>query len=99
MDSEPAIQNSEDILRGDGIGLANPVEAFEQKPSASPVTHTHVIVDGERDEEVTVLSAAAGASSEAPASSGIPSAMTQHNQWSEKTTAQSGGRPPEEFGH
>lgn len=96
MDDQPKVQSDSDILHDGNVGLANPAEAFEQTPSAAPVTHTHVIVDGERDEEVTTVSPTAGASSEAPASSGIPSAMTQHNQWSERTDAQSGGRPQED---
>ena len=74
------------------VGVLHPAEAFEQKPSAPPVIHVHVIVDGDRDEEVTVLSPGAGASSEAPASSGIPSAETQHHQWSERTKRE--GDPP-----
>ena len=67
------------------IGVLHPVEAYEQEPSTPPVTRLRDIVDGDRDEEVTVLSPWAGASSEAPASGGIPSAETQHHQWSERT--------------
>ncbi len=65
------------------VGVLHPAEAYEQEPSAPPVTRLHDIVDGDRDEEVTTLSPWAGAGSEAPASGGIPSAETQHHQWSE----------------
>ncbi len=67
------------------VGLMHPAEAFVQDAGDDPVTHVHVIVDGDRDEEAVTLSPWAGASSEATASSGIPSALTQHHQWSEKT--------------
>ena len=62
------------------VGVLHPAEAFEQKSGGPPVTHFHVIVDGDKDKEVTLLSPWAGASSEAAASSGIPSAETQHRQ-------------------
>jgi|GEM_PF-903794 len=65
------------------VGVLHPAEAYEQEPNAPPVTRLHDIVDGDRDEEVTILSSWAGASSEDPASGGIPSAETQHHQWSE----------------
>ena len=64
------------------VGVLHPAEAFDQKPSTLAVTHLHVIVDGDQDEEVSVLSPWAGASSEASASSGIPSTVTQHRQQS-----------------
>lgn len=62
------------------IGVLHPAEAYEQKPSAPPVTRLRDIVDGDRDEEVTTLSLWAGASSEDPASSGIPRAEARQSQ-------------------
>ncbi len=65
------------------VGVLYPAEVYEQEPSAPPVTRLHDIVDGDRNEEVTVLSRWAGASSEDPAGSGVPSAETQHRQHGE----------------
>ena len=56
------------------VGLLHPADAVEQEPGEPPVTHLHVIMDGDRDEEVTLLSPWAGASSEGAASGGVPSA-------------------------
>ena len=75
-------QSSNGIPSEVQIGVLHPAEAFDQRPSSLPVTHLHVIVDEDQDEEVSVLSPWAGASSEASASSSIPSAMTQHRQQS-----------------
>jgi len=62
------------------VGVLHPAEAYEQEPSAPPVTRLRDIADGDRDEEVTVLSPWAGASSEDPASGGVPSAEAQQSQ-------------------
>lgn len=85
-DSLIVVDSHNDISSTTEVGVCYPAEAFEQKSSAASVSHVHVITDGDRDEEAFTLSPTAGASSEAPASSGIPSAMTQHHQWSERTT-------------
>ncbi len=61
------------------VGLTEP-DAFEQTTSGESVTTKHLYADGGhgQEKEATTRSAHAGASSEAPASSGIPSAKTQH---------------------
>ena len=58
----------------------DPENVFEQTTSGESVTRKHLIVEGgsSREKEANSLSPHAGASSEAPASSGIPSAVTQH---------------------
>lgn len=64
------------------VGLTDP-EAFEQTTSGTSVTGKHLYADGgdgADEKEVTIRSHSAGASSEAPASSGIPSAETQAKQ-------------------
>lgn len=66
----------------DQVGLTE-ANAFEQKTSGVSVTGKHLYVDGgdgADEKEVTRLSHSTGASSEAPASSGIPSAETQAKQ-------------------
>ena len=66
----------------DQVGLTE-ANAFEQKTSGVSVTGKHLYVDGgdgADEKEVTSLSHSAGASSEAPANSGIPSAETQTKQ-------------------
>ncbi len=61
------------------IGLTQP-DAFEQPLPADTETTKHLFADGGdgKEKEVTLRSHHAGASSEAPASSGIPSAEKQH---------------------
>lgn len=63
------------------IGLTQ-ADAFEQTPSGESVTGKHLFADGGdgKEKEATVRSHQAGASSDAPASSGIPSAETQHGE-------------------
>lgn len=63
----------------DQIGVDNPEDAFEQATSGGSVTTQHQFVDGDRDKEVIILDQRAGASSTAPANSGIPSAMIQNS--------------------
>lgn len=61
------------------IGLTQP-DAFEETTTGDSVTIRRVFADGGsgQEKEVNLGSHQAGASSEAPASSGIPSAMKQH---------------------
>ncbi len=63
----------------DHIGLTQS-DAAETTTSTESVTTKRLFIDGGdgKEKEATVRSHHAGASSEAPASSGIPSAMTQH---------------------
>jgi hypothetical protein len=66
----------------DEVGLTE-ANAFEQTTSGESVTGKHLYIDGgdgTDEKEVTTRSHSAGASSEAPASSGIPSAETQAKQ-------------------
>ena len=60
------------------VGLEN-ADAFEIATGGGSVTGKHLYADGGdgQEKEVNVLDPVAGASSPAPASSGIPSAMTQ----------------------
>jgi hypothetical protein len=69
------------------IGTVYPDLAIDQDVKNS-VNREHIIIDGDREKEVVRLSPTAGASSEAPANSGIPSAVTQHRLRSEATTPQ-----------
>ncbi|MEO7715734.1 MAG: hypothetical protein ABIY70_06015 [Capsulimonas sp.] len=59
------------------IGTVNPEKAFVQSTSGKSVTGQSVVTDQGMDKEVVTLHPTAGASSEAPASSGIPSAKAQ----------------------
>jgi len=63
----------------DHIGVTQS-DAFEQTTSGEVETGKRLYADGGdgKEKEATVRSHHAGASSEAPASSGIPSAMKQH---------------------
>lgn len=72
-------QNAEQ--NADHIGAAQP-DAFVQATSGEIVTGKRIVADGGdgKEKEVTLRSAHAGASSEAPASSGIPSAEKQHGE-------------------
>ena len=65
----------------DQIGLTQP-DAFEQPRPAGTETEKRLFADGGdgKEKEVTLRSHHAGASSEAPASSGIPSAEKQHGE-------------------
>ncbi len=65
----------------DHIGLTHS-DAFEQTTTGASVTAKHLFVDGRdgKEKEANLLSPQAGASSEAPASSGIPSAEKQHGE-------------------
>ena len=63
----------------DQVGLTE-ANAFEQTTSGESVTGKHLYADGgdgADEKEATTLSHSAGASSEAPATSGIPSAEKQ----------------------
>lgn len=60
------------------IGVAHPDDAFEELTAGDIVTGHRIVVDGDSDKEVTVRDSRAGASSVAPSSSGIPSAVTQN---------------------
>lgn len=59
---------------------ATQADAFEQTTSGEAVTTKHLFADGGdgKEKEATLRSHHAGASSEAPAASGIPSAEKQH---------------------
>ena len=61
------------------VGVTRP-DAFEQKTDDMRTTGRHIFADPNegKEKEVNVLDPVAGASSEAPPNSGIPSAMTQH---------------------
>lgn len=61
------------------IGLTDP-DAFEQTTDGETVTGKHLFAEGGdgHEREATIRSDYAGASSTAPASSGIPSAVKQH---------------------
>jgi hypothetical protein len=61
------------------IGLTQP-DAFEQTTSGESATSKRLYADGGagQEKEANTFSRHAGASSDAPASSGIPSAMRQH---------------------
>ena len=63
------------------IGLTE-ADAFEQPRPADTETTKHLFADGGdgKEKEATLRSHHAGASSEAPASSGIPSAEKQHGE-------------------
>jgi hypothetical protein len=63
----------------DHVGLTQP-DAFEQTTTGDSVTTRHVFADGGdgKEKEVNLRSHHAGASSDAPANSGIPSAEKQH---------------------
>ena len=71
------------------IGLTQ-ADAFEQTTSGEAVTTKHLFADGGQgnEKEATLRSHHAGASSEAPAGSGIPSAETQHGVKGEAYDAQ-----------
>lgn len=62
----------------DHVGLTQP-DAFEETTNADSVTTAHLFADGGdgQEKEAVLNSHHAGASSDAPVSSGIPSAMTQ----------------------
>lgn len=61
------------------VGLTQP-DAFEQTTSGESVTTKRLYADGGhgQEKEVVTLDSRSGASSDAPPSSGIPSAKTQH---------------------
>ena len=61
------------------VGVTRP-DAFEQTTDDMRTTGRHIFADPNdgKEKEVVVLDPVAGASSEAPPNSGIPSAMTQH---------------------
>jgi len=79
------------------IGLTDP-DAFEITTGGETVTGKHLFADGGdgKEKEATTRSAHAGASSDAPASSGIPSAVKQHGLQNESVadneTTPMGGR-------
>jgi hypothetical protein len=74
------MEDSEDQIE-EHIGLTQP-DAFEQPRPADTESETLLFADGGdgKDKEATLRSHHAGASSEAPASSGIPSAEKQHGE-------------------
>lgn len=61
------------------IGLTQP-DAFEQTTDGESVTSKHIFADGGdgKEKEAVLHDHRAGASSDAPAGSGIPSAEKQH---------------------
>jgi hypothetical protein len=63
----------------DQIGVTQP-DAFAQTTTGARETIKHLVADGGdgKEKEVNLRSHHAGASSEAPANSGIPSAEKQH---------------------
>ena len=63
----------------DQVGLATP-DAYQQTTPGEVETGKRLYADGAdgKEKEATVRSHHAGASSDTPASSGIPSAMKQH---------------------
>ena len=69
------------------IGVTQP-DAFEQTTTGEKATTRHLFADGGdgKEKEVTLRDHEAGASSDAPPSSGIPSAMTQHGVQREAVT-------------
>lgn len=64
----------------DQIGLTQP-DAFEETTTGTSVTGKHIFADGGdgKEKEVNIRNHQSGASSEAPAGSGIPSAEKQHD--------------------
>ena len=80
--------NIEDNIE-DHIGLTQS-DAFEDTTSGTVETGQRLFVDGGdgQEKEATVRSHHAGASSDAPASSGIPSAMRQHGNVGDAVDAQ-----------
>ena len=75
----------------DHIALTDP-EGFEQPLAADAVTTKRVFADGGdgKEKEATLRSHFAGASSDAPANSGIPSAEKQHAVNSDTYEGQTG---------
>ena len=71
------------------IGTVDPEKAFVQTTSGTSVTGASVVTDQGVDKEVVTLHPTAGASSEAPASSGIPSARNQQSASHDSTAPQS----------
>ena len=71
-------QDNQDNIE-EHIGLTQP-DAFEETTDGDGVTGKRLFADGGagQEKEVNLRSHQAGASSDAPASSGIPSAMKQH---------------------
>ncbi len=78
---EDKIENKAEDHIEQHIGLTQP-DAFEQTLPADTETTKHLFADGGdgKEKEATLRSNHAGASSEAPASSGIPSAEKQHGE-------------------
>ncbi|BDI31442.1 hypothetical protein CCAX7_34930 [Capsulimonas corticalis] len=70
------------------IGTVDPENAFVQTTAGASVTGQSVVTDHGVDKEVVSLHPVAGASSEAPASSGIPSARNQQSASHDSTAAQ-----------
>ena len=81
----------------DHVALSDP-DGFEQPMAADSVTTKHLYADGGdgKEKEATTRSHFAGASSDAPANSGIPSAEKQHainsGTYEGQAMPQSGGR-------
>jgi hypothetical protein len=67
------------------VGVTHPDESFEEVTSGAVVTGQRIVVDGDSDKEVVILDPATGASSNAPANSGIPSAVTQQGARTDET--------------
>jgi hypothetical protein len=72
------MSNNRDTQIEQHVGLTKP-DGFEQTTSDESVTTKHLFADGGhgQEKEAVTSSTYAGASSDAPASSGIPSAKTQ----------------------
>jgi hypothetical protein len=77
---EATMSDTQDTQTEQHVGLTKP-DAFEQTTSDESVTGKHLFADGGhgQEKEAVTLSPHAGASSDAPANSGIPSAERQHS--------------------
>jgi len=71
----------------DHVGVTQP-DAFEQTTDGESVTTRHIFADGGdgKEKEAVLNDHQTGASSDAPAGSGIPSAMTQRGVQREAVT-------------
>ena len=78
MPDQPT-QTGEPVDVEEHVGVTRP-DAFEQTTDDMRTTGRHLFADPNdgKEKEVNILDPVAGASSEAPPNSGIPSAMTQH---------------------
>lgn len=87
------------------VGLAHPEESFEEPLTGQVVTRQRLVIDGDADKEFVDLDPKSGASSSAPSSTGIPSAVTQNRERTGDTykpsahTPMSGRVQPHETNH